>query len=105
MGDYATPAEVRAEFEKRHEQNKQQAQAEQERKQALRQHHEGQSGPHHRSYFTFKNKVYRLVDDPSLTEAQRNDENVVLLGLKEFSEETNTKHGFFTTSAPDLIMG
>ena len=39
-----------------------------------------------------------------MTEADAADENVVLLRLKDFTEETNVANGFFSTYKPDVIM-
>jgi len=39
-----------------------------------------------------------------VTEADAADENVVLLRLKDFTEETNVANGFFSTYKPDVIM-
>ena len=106
VGDYATPAEVRAEFEQRHERNKNAAQEEQAQKKANKQHQDQQptTAVVHRGPGEQIPKTYKSIDDPSVTEADAADENVVLLRLKDFTEETNVANGFFSTYKPDVIM-
>jgi len=79
-GDFATAEQVRQEFTTRHEANKEIARQEQDRKQAMKTHIQGQA----RRGDTVNNKIYRWVADPELAEQERNDPNTVLLALKDF---------------------
>ena len=48
---------------------------------------------------------YLWKDDPLLTEEERQNEIVQLLGLKDFHKDyTNTSHGFFSTVQPGEIF-
>jgi hypothetical protein len=101
QGEYATPQEVRAEFAQRHEQNKKAAQAEQDRKQAMKQHCQNQD---RRTTVTDPKlgMIYRLFDESQAAGEQ--DDKTVFLRLKDYSPDTNTTHGFFTTNAPEDIL-
>jgi hypothetical protein len=83
----------------RHETNKQLAQQEQDRKQAMKQHMNNQ--PRRGGD---DNKLYRWINDPKLSQAEREDPNTVLLELKDFQEGVKQTHGFFSNIAPEDIL-
>lgn len=53
---------------------------------------------------TPSNKKYRWIADPDLTEHERNDPDTILLKLKDYNEDANKTHGFFTTLPPENIL-
>ncbi len=81
-GEFATAEEVRAEFTKRHETNKAITKAENEKKQTMK----AQSNAQIRRDFVLGAKVYKHVDNPSLSDADKSDPNTVLLALKDWQD-------------------
>lgn len=54
---------------------------------------------------TIDGKIYRWVDDPLLTDADKNVPNTVLLSMKDFLHEGGKRNqGFFTTISPEEIL-
>jgi len=81
QGDFATAEQVRAEFATREQANKDIARQEAEKKQALK--NMNLNNQTHRAV-VFNGKTYRWIAAPDLTEAEKNDENTVLLRMKEY---------------------
>jgi len=54
--------------------------------------------------FVLGAKVYKLMENPQLSEADKNDPNTVLLALKDWQDTTNRTHGFFSTMPPEEIF-
>jgi len=50
------------------------------------------------------NKTYRWVNDPKLSQQEREDPNTVLLDLKDYQEGVKQTHGFFSNIAPEDIL-
>lgn len=49
-------------------------------------------------------KKYRWVEDPELTEEERQDPNTLLLRLNSFNDDPDNTRGFFSNFSPEDIL-
>ncbi len=99
-GKVADAEEVRTEFARREDINKQRARAEAERKQAQRQ--AVSSAP--RRDFQLNGKVYLSHDEEPSEEAKDASNQIVRLKLKEFDSSKGSTHNFFSHFRPDYLL-
>ena len=93
---------MRQEFATRHEQNKEIARQEQDRKQAMKTHIQSQPA---RRAVDVGNKLYRWGEDPELSQTERDDANTVILAMKDFDVTgARATHGFFSTMPPEDML-